>query len=138
MSAFEDEVFVRLGAHGSVDGRIRIGQAIAIPLKGGQWRYSYPPNRFMSTTELRREIMAALTEAGPGHRLYRLSVRHAIVLYPDFITFDNFRNMEALGGSGLEDITYRLTARLPCADGALHEVTVIIPTLQSEPLIVRD
>lgn len=121
------------GAHVLANGKIRLSGADAIPMKAG-WRYLYPNNRFMGAAPVREEILAHLAAVGPEHEIYTISLKHAIVLYPETIPLADFEQMESVRlGDADRNLAFILTAELPFGD-TKKRVQIVIDESQKEAL----
>lgn len=112
------------------NGKLRVGSACAFPKQRGKWGYSNPGNRFIAAGPLREEILKALKEAGSKHEYYALSLRHFIVLYPEFIKRADF--LTSIPTS--DNRFYGLWADLPFKDGK-KRVHIVIDPQQEAPLV---
>jgi hypothetical protein len=115
------------------DGRLHLGNATAIQLPNGIWHYSTGVPLLPPDTAL-QEIVDALTEAGPGRSVYRITPLHALVLYPHFITGDDLRRMQPEVPD--EGFAYYLEAMLPFGDKQ-YISNIVVDPYQNEPLIVK-
>jgi hypothetical protein len=121
-------------AHALNTGKVRLDNADAIPCGKG-WRYSYGGNRFFAAGPVRETVLRALDAAGPDCDSYSLSQKHAIVLYPEFITLADLKAMDS-DMTAPETVYYYLTAELPFDTGR-HRVRVVIDSTQEAPLSIR-
>ena len=114
------------------NGKLRVGSACAFPKQGGKWGYSNPGNRFIAAGPLRDEILAALKKASSKHEYYSLSLRHFIVLYPEYITREDLAT--SIPPSATAEGSYSFWAELPFNEGK-KRVLVIVSSTQEEPLV---